>query len=56
MKADLCKSCAEFLKRKGHDLVVVQGESDREITCAKCGRKRPGNTYEEARADGTRCV
>ena len=47
MKKELCKPYAVALSRRGTRLVALPGKSDK-ITCAQCGRRRYGLTYEVA--------
>jgi RNase P subunit RPR2 len=44
-KADLCRSCEELLK-EGYTLKMVRGSVDNKITCAYCGRRRYGSTFD----------
>lgn len=48
MKLDLCRPCMEA-KKKTHKLSRVAGGKDNKITCAICGRRRYGYTYEARR-------
>lgn len=51
MRRDLCGRCAETLRR-GFDLQKVAGGTDNKITCAECGRRRYGATYELKKKKG----
>ncbi len=46
-QVELCKPCAVARSRSGVRLKTVSGRSDK-ITCADCGRRRYGQTYEVA--------
>lgn len=46
MKMDLCRPCAEELKHDGRECKLVRREVNEKITCAVCGCKRYGGTYE----------
>ncbi len=46
-KMDLCGRCAALMADT-YDLQKVAGGSDNKITCANCGRRRYGGTYEAA--------
>lgn len=48
MRLDLCRPCMEA-KKKTHKLSRVAGGKDNKITCAGCGRRRFGYTYEVRR-------
>lgn len=48
-RMDLCKPCAVEKSRQGVRLKSVSGRTDK-ITCAACGRRRYGRTYEAADA------
>ena len=43
--ADLCTACVAVLK-EGYTLARIAGGVDNKITCAHCGRRRYGATYE----------
>lgn len=43
--ADLCTPCAEKM-RDGYTLKMIRRGVDYKITCALCGRRRFGATYE----------
>lgn len=45
MKKELCKPCAIKLSSLGKDVVLSYGRSEK-ITCAECGKRRFGCTYE----------
>jgi len=45
---DLCGRCAAMMA-DACDLQKVAGGSDNKITCANCGRRRYGGTYEAAK-------
>lgn len=45
MKKTLCKPCAIALEEKGKTVKPAGGRCE-EITCAECGRRRFGYTYE----------
>lgn len=42
---ELCGKCAEQLK-SGYELRRVAGGVDNKITCAHCGKRRYGASYE----------
>lgn len=42
---DLCVPCAATLK-EGHTLTRIGGGVNNKITCAHCGKRRYGDTYE----------
>ncbi len=44
-KMDLCGQCAALMADT-YDLRKVAGGADNKVTCANCGRKRYGGTYE----------
>ena len=46
MKQELCRPCAIFLSSRGKTVKPVYGRCEK-ITCAECGRRRIGDTYEE---------
>ncbi len=46
-QVELCKPCAVARSRRGVRLKTVSGRADK-ITCADCGRRRYGQTYEVA--------
>ncbi len=48
-RLELCKPCAVEKSRQGVRLKTVSGRTDK-ITCAVCGRRRYGRTYEAADA------
>lgn len=50
-RLDLCKPCAVEKSRQGVRLKSVSGRTDK-ITCAACGRRRFGRTYEAKGATG----
>ncbi len=50
MRLDLCRPCMEA-KKKTHKLSRVAGGKDNKITCAGCGRRRFGYTYEARRKE-----
>lgn len=45
MKIDLCFPCAKALESV-YDLKKVREPVDTKISCAECGRRRYGATYE----------
>lgn len=45
-RLELCKPCAVEKSRQGVRLKTVSGRTDK-ITCAVCGRRRYGRTYEK---------
>lgn len=45
MKKDMCKPCAIALERKGKMVKPAGGRCEK-TTCAECGRRRFGITYE----------
>ena len=45
MKKALCKPCAIALEKKGKTVKPASGRCEK-ITCAECGRRRFGITYE----------
>lgn len=45
MKKALCKPCAIILANRGKTVKPVAAHSEK-ITCAECGRRRFGITYE----------
>ena len=45
MKQELCRPCAIFLSSRGKTVKPVYGRCEK-ITCAECGRRRFGYTYE----------
>lgn len=47
MKKDLCKPCMMKLKSEGKIVVPVYGRSEK-VTCAECGRRRFGCSYDIA--------
>ncbi len=47
VQVELCKPCAVARSRSRVRLKTVSGRSDK-ITCADCGRRRYGQTYEVA--------
>lgn len=50
-RLDLCKPCAVEKSRQGVRLKTVSGRTEK-ITCAACGRRRFGRTYEAEGATG----
>lgn len=44
-KVDLCGPCVAVMKT-GYEVRKVSQGVDNKITCAKCGRRRYGGTYE----------
>ena len=55
-KVDLCVPCAALLK-EGYSLTRICGGVDNKITCAHCGRRRYGDTYEMmAKKAGRLCL
>ena len=44
-RMDLCKPCAVAMSHQGIRLKVASGRTEK-IACAKCGRRRYGQTYE----------
>lgn len=42
---DLCRPCAELM-REGYELKKTKGGVNNKITCAGCGKRRYGSTYE----------
>lgn len=51
MRADLCGRCAAR-KAATHEVRKVAGGVDNKITCAACGRRRYGGTYEVTKKGG----
>ena len=49
-RLDLCKPCAVEKSRQGVRLKTVSGRTE-QITCAACGRRRFGRTYEAVNAE-----
>ena len=45
MKKELCKPCADGLEDRGNQVIAAGVRGDK-ITCAECGRRRFGYTYE----------
>ncbi len=45
MKLDLCSRCAALMA-DAYELRKVSGGVDHKVTCAHCGRRRYGGTYE----------
>lgn len=45
MKKELCKPCAIALENRGKTVKAAGGRCEK-ITCAECGRRRFGYTYE----------
>lgn len=45
MKKELCKPCAIALEGRGKAVKAASGRCEK-ITCAECGRRRFGYTYE----------
>lgn len=45
MKRELCKPCAVALSSQGKTVKRTGGRCEK-ITCAECGRRRFGYTYE----------
>ena len=45
MKQELCRPCDIFLSSRGKTVKPVYGRCEK-ITCAECGRRRFGYTYE----------
>ena len=45
MKKELCKPCAIALENRGKTVKAAGGRCAK-ITCAECGRRRFGYTYE----------
>lgn len=45
MKQTLCKPCAIEIQKQGKTVKPADGRCEK-ITCAKCGRRRFGITYE----------
>lgn len=45
MQHDLCQKCAEIMK-EGYILKRIRGGVDNKVTCAQCGKRRYGATYE----------
>lgn len=45
MKKELCKPCAVDLADRGKTVKQIAARCDK-ITCAECGRRRFGVTYE----------
>ncbi|MCM1439177.1 MAG: hypothetical protein NC131_08240 [Roseburia sp.] len=46
-KIDLCGACAAKLEA-GFSVKKIAGGVDHKVTCAECGRRRYGGTYEVA--------
>ena len=46
MNRNLCKPCAEKLRRKGKIVTFKFGGRDNKITCDACGCRRFGATYD----------
>ncbi len=46
-KLDLCGRCAALMA-DAYNLRKVSGGGDNKVTCAHCGRRRYGGTYEAA--------
>lgn len=47
-KMELCGVCAAKLREEA-EIKKVGGGADNKVTCAKCGRRRYGGTYEVGR-------
>lgn len=45
LRKDLCVPCAAKLSI-GYAVRKVAGGADQKVTCAECGRRRYGGTYE----------
>lgn len=50
-RMNLCKPCAMGLVAEGKSVKQIAGRCEK-ITCAKCGRRRYGVTYEVAEKKG----
>ncbi len=46
-KMELCGKCAALMA-DAYELRKVAGGADNKVTCANCGRRRYGGTYETA--------
>lgn len=47
---ELCGKCANLMK-EGFALKRVAGGVDQKVTCANCGKRRYGATYEVSRKE-----
>ena len=52
MKLDLCGACLAQV-RADHEIKLLTRGVGNKITCAKCGRRRYGGTYEVTARDTT---
>ncbi len=50
-KVDLCVPCAALLG-EGFTLTKIAGGVNNKITCAHCGKRRYGDTYEMTKKKG----
>lgn len=52
MKQDLCGACLAAVRAEHNIKLLTRGVGNK-ITCAKCGRRRYGGTYEVTSRDTT---
>ena len=52
MKLDLCGACLAAVRAEHNIKLLTRGVGNK-ITCAKCGRRRYGGTYEVTARDTT---
>ena len=46
MTQDLCGKCAAELRAAGGEIKRIAGRVDQKVTCARCGRRRYGASFE----------
>lgn len=46
MTQDLCGKCAAELRAAGGEIKRTAGRVDQKVTCARCGRRRYGASFE----------
>lgn len=46
MTQDLCGKCAAELRAAGGEIKRIAGRVDQKVTCARCGRRRYGASFQ----------